>query len=61
MRVYNPSAEEKSLSIDNPKATAYYNSNIVEEEVESLGDTCKALPVGKYKIVTVGMKGAQRS
>ncbi|WP_062110730.1 alpha-mannosidase [Bacillus niameyensis] len=60
MRVYNPSGEERSLTIENPLAKAYYSSNIIEEKMDSVGSAYEEMPVGNYKIVTVGMEGVKK-
>lgn len=60
MRFYNPSNTDKSLSIDNPYAAHYYESNIIEEKLENVGESYTNLPVSKYKIITVAMEGAEK-
>jgi len=57
LRVYNPSDEERTLTVQNSQIANYYDSNLVEEVVSEKGEEYKEQPVGAYKIVTVGMRG----
>lgn len=57
MRTYNPSAEEKSLSIDSPYINKYYASNVIEEVINEIGNHYKEKNIKPYKIHTVAMEG----
>lgn len=59
LRVYNPSHEERALSITTEDKVRYYESNLVEEVISDKGETYTGQSVGAYKIVTVGMRGEQ--
>ncbi|MCJ7842237.1 alpha-mannosidase [Lederbergia sp. NSJ-179] len=58
LRVYNPSNQEKVLTIHLPDTVNYYESNLMEEKVETIGKNYQNRPVDAYKIITVGMEGA---
>lgn len=57
LRVYNPSQQDKVLTIHHPDHVNYYESNLIEEKIETIGENCQGRPVGAYKIMTVGMEG----
>ncbi|MBO0994704.1 alpha-mannosidase [Bacillus sp. SD088] len=57
LRVYNPSYQDKVLTIHHPDHVNYYESNLIEEKIETIGENCQERPVGAYKIMTVGMEG----
>lgn len=57
LRVYNPSDEEKTLTIHHPDHVNYYESNLIEEKIATIGEKYQERPVGPYKILTVGMEG----
>src|SRR5699024_10276430 len=59
LRVYNPSNEARTLTINHGDDRTYYQSNIVEEIVEDKGSTYENELVEPYKIVTVGIKGGK--
>lgn len=55
VRVFNPGNEAKSLTIQADEAH-FYQSNIIEENIEEIGSTYENKPVEPYKIITVGIK-----
>lgn len=57
MRFYNPSDQDRKLSIQSNLFGHYYESNVIEEKLSELGDTYQDQKVKKYKIHTVSMKG----